>query len=57
MQSDYGNNEILKPNGKILNVWIGPGLPSTTSKLIIKIKTVLLLILHMIHKEDYFTFK
>ncbi|KZC09955.1 Unconventional myosin-Ie, partial [Dufourea novaeangliae] len=29
-QMDYGDKEILKPNGKILNVWIGPGLPSTT---------------------------
>ena len=29
-QIDYGDKEILKPNGKILNVWIGPGLPNTT---------------------------
>ncbi|XP_076172259.1 unconventional myosin-Ie isoform X2 [Ptiloglossa arizonensis] len=29
-QIDYGDKEILKSNGKILNVWIGPGLPSTT---------------------------
>lgn len=49
MQSDYGNNEILKPNGKILNVWIGPGLPSTTSKLIIKIKTVLKVTINTIY--------
>lgn len=32
-QIDYGDREILKPNGKVLNVWIGPGLPNTTSKL------------------------
>lgn len=49
MQSDYGNNEILKPNGKILNVWIGPGLPSTTSKLIIKIKTILKVTVNTTH--------
>ncbi|XP_076639673.1 unconventional myosin-Ie isoform X1 [Colletes latitarsis] len=29
-QIDYGDKEILKPSGKILNVWIGPGLPSIT---------------------------
>ncbi|XP_029167448.1 unconventional myosin-Ie-like isoform X2 [Nylanderia fulva] len=29
-QTDYGDKEILKPFGKILNVSIGPGLPSTT---------------------------
>ncbi|XP_076236580.1 unconventional myosin-Ie [Calliopsis andreniformis] len=29
-QIDYGDREILKPNGKILNVCIGPGLPSMT---------------------------
>ncbi|XP_033341895.2 unconventional myosin-Ie [Megalopta genalis] len=29
-QVDYGNKEILKPSGKTLNVWIGPGLPNTT---------------------------
>ena len=28
-QIDYGDKEILKANGKILNVRIGPGLPST----------------------------
>ncbi|EZA57696.1 Myosin-Ie [Ooceraea biroi] len=28
-QLDYGDKEILKPFGKILNVSIGPGLPST----------------------------
>lgn len=49
MQSDYGNNEILKPNGKILNVWIGPGLPSTT-KLNIK-KSI------MSVNQQYNTFK
>ncbi|CAD1472627.1 unnamed protein product [Heterotrigona itama] len=32
IQMEYGNKEILKPSGKILNVWIGPGLPCTTSK-------------------------
>ncbi|KAL6430461.1 hypothetical protein ACFW04_007819 [Cataglyphis niger] len=29
-QTDYGDKEILKPSGKILNVSIGPGLPNTT---------------------------
>ncbi|XP_017877244.1 unconventional myosin-Ie-like isoform X2 [Ceratina calcarata] len=29
-QIDYGDKEILKSSGKILNVCIGPGLPSTT---------------------------
>ncbi|CAL7941782.1 unnamed protein product [Xylocopa violacea] len=29
-QLEYGNEEILKPSGKILNVWVGPGLPNTT---------------------------
>ncbi|XP_046826927.1 unconventional myosin-Ie-like isoform X3 [Vespa crabro] len=29
-QIDYGEKEILKSSGKILNVSIGPGLPSTT---------------------------
>ncbi|GAB1861960.1 Unconventional myosin-Ie-like isoform X2 [Camponotus japonicus] len=28
-QTDYGDKEILKPSGKILNVSIGPGLPNT----------------------------
>lgn len=31
-QLDYGDREILKSNGKSLNVSIGPGLPSTTSR-------------------------
>lgn len=31
-QTDYGDKEILKPSGKILNVSIGPGLPNTTSE-------------------------
>lgn len=34
LQIDYGDKEILKPSGKVLNVWIGPGLPSTTSMLL-----------------------
>ncbi|OAD59538.1 Unconventional myosin-Ie [Eufriesea mexicana] len=29
-QIEYGNKEILKPSGKVLHVWIGPGLPCTT---------------------------
>ncbi|XP_011149340.1 unconventional myosin-Ie [Harpegnathos saltator] len=29
-QLDYGDREILKSSGKILNISIGPGLPSTT---------------------------
>lgn len=33
IQMEYRNKEILKTSGKILNVWIGPGLPCTTSKL------------------------
>lgn len=31
-QTDYGDKEILKVSGKILNVNIGPGLPNTSSK-------------------------
>ncbi|KAK9301994.1 hypothetical protein QLX08_005842 [Tetragonisca angustula] len=31
IQMEYGNKETLKPSGKILNVWIGPGLPCTTN--------------------------
>jgi len=31
-QTDYGDREILKSSGKILNVIIGPGLPNTSSK-------------------------
>ncbi|XP_031834732.1 unconventional myosin-Ie [Nomia melanderi] len=38
-QIDYGDKEILKPSGKILNVWIGPGLPSTTKPNINKSET------------------
>ncbi|XP_012234244.1 unconventional myosin-Ie-like [Linepithema humile] len=29
-QTDYGDKEILRPSGKILNISIGPGLPNTT---------------------------
>jgi len=35
-QTDYGDKEILKPSGKILNVSIGPGLPNTASELFIR---------------------
>lgn len=31
-QLDYGDREILKSNGKTLNVSVGPGLPSTSSR-------------------------
>lgn len=27
---NHGNQELLRPSGKILEIWIGPGLPSTT---------------------------
>ncbi|XP_053974659.1 unconventional myosin-If-like isoform X1 [Hylaeus volcanicus] len=30
MDQENGDKEILKPSGKVLNVFIGPGLPSTT---------------------------
>ncbi|XP_017753375.1 PREDICTED: unconventional myosin-Ie-like [Eufriesea mexicana] len=35
-QIEYGNKEILKPSGKVLHVWIGPGLPCTTKPNITK---------------------
>ncbi|KAK1124066.1 hypothetical protein K0M31_007090 [Melipona bicolor] len=39
IQMEYGNKEILKPSGKILNIWIGPGLPCTTNPNINKATT------------------
>ncbi|XP_071858540.1 unconventional myosin-Ie isoform X1 [Bombus fervidus] len=39
IQMEYRNKEILKTSGKILNVWIGPGLPCTTNLNITKATT------------------
>lgn len=35
-QTDYGDKEILKSSGKILNVSIGPGLSNTASELFVR---------------------
>lgn len=49
---EYGNKEILKPNEKILNIWIGPGLPCTTNPNINKATTSVKQLYNMV-KNNY----